>query len=106
MRVLLDESLPRRLRGEIPGHEVSTVPEMGWAGKTNGELLSLASGQFDVLLTADQGLEFQQNLTSLEVSIVILAGRTNRFDDLKPLVRKVLDVILNIGAGEVVRVTS
>ena len=57
MRVLLDECLPRALRRELPGHEVKTVGEAGWAGVTNGELLKLAAGHFDVLLTVDRSLE-------------------------------------------------
>ena len=59
MKLLLDESLPRRLKKELSQHDVTTVPERGWAGKTNGELLELASGSFDVSITADQGLEYQ-----------------------------------------------
>jgi hypothetical protein len=61
MRVLLDECLPRALRRELPGHEVKTVGEAGWAGVTNGELLTLAAGHFDVLLTVDRSLEYQQS---------------------------------------------
>ena len=62
MRVLLDECVPRALRDDIPGHEVKTVAEVGWAGVKNGELLRLAAGQFDLLLTVDRSLEYQQNL--------------------------------------------
>ena len=62
MRILLDESLPRRLIGELPGHTVSTVTENVWSALENGELLRAAAGSFDVFLTADQNLEYQQNL--------------------------------------------
>ena len=62
MRVLLDECLPRRLRAELTGHDVSTVPEMGWAGVQNGELLSLAAATFDVFLTVDSSIEYQQDV--------------------------------------------
>lgn len=72
MKLLLDESLPRRLKNELSQHEVTTVPERGWAGKTNGELLKLASGSFDVFITADQGLEYQQNLTNVEIAVIVL----------------------------------
>lgn len=65
MCVLLDECLPRRLKRELPDHEVRTAPEMGWAGVENGELLRLASGEFDVFITVDRSLEFQQNLSDL-----------------------------------------
>jgi hypothetical protein len=64
MRLLLDECMPRRLKQELFGHDVSTVQEMGWAGIKNGALLQLASGSFDALLTVDQGIEYQQNLFS------------------------------------------
>ena len=106
MRLLLDESLPRRLSQELRGHEVATVPEMGWAGKTNRELLSLARGQFDAFLTADQGLEFQLNLAETDVPIVVLAARANRFDDLKPLIPQVLSALEEVKPRKVVRVAT
>ena len=104
MRLLLDESLPRRLKQELRGHEVVTVPEMGWAAKTNGELLRLARGVFDGFLTADQNLEYQQTLSEADIRIVVLVAATNRFDDLKLLIPGVLDALDNIKPGEVVRV--
>jgi Domain of unknown function (DUF5615) len=60
MRILLDESLPRRLKGELLGHDVSTVVECGWSGVKNGKLLTLAADNFDVFVTADQNLQNQQ----------------------------------------------
>jgi len=65
MRILLDESLPRRLKTEFVGHEVATVAERGWSGVKNGELLTLAAERFDVFVTADQNLQYQQNLAAL-----------------------------------------
>jgi hypothetical protein len=65
MRVLLDECVPRALRKELPGHEVKTVAEAGWAGVRNGELLQLAAKQFDLLLTVDRNLEYQRTLQAL-----------------------------------------
>ena len=62
MRIQLDESLPRRLRGELSGHSVSTVTQRGWSGVENGELLRVAADDFDVFLTADQNIEYQQSL--------------------------------------------
>lgn len=67
MRVLLDECVPRALRNELPGHSVKTVAEAGWAGAKNGELLQLAAGQFDLLLTVDRNFEYQQNFAGLAV---------------------------------------
>src|SRR6266849_1991569 len=66
MRVLLDECVPRALRRELLGHEVKTVAEAGWAGVQNGELLQLAAKQFDLLLTVDRNLEYQQNFAGLD----------------------------------------
>ena len=60
MRVLLDECVPRALRNDLPGHEVKTVAELGWAGVRNGELLRRAAAAFDVLITVDRNLEYQQ----------------------------------------------
>ena len=61
MRILLDESIPRRLGPMLPGHEAATIAKIGWAGVRNGRLLALAATKFDVLLTADQNIEYQQN---------------------------------------------
>ena len=83
-----------------------TVPEMGWAGCANGELLSLARGQFDAFLTADQGLEFQLNLREGDVPIVVLAAQSNRFEDLRPLIPQVLSVLEDINPGVVIRVVT
>ena len=85
MRVLLDECLPRRLKFSIRGHYVQTVPEEGWAGKSNGELLSLANEEFDVFLTVDQNITAQRETASLALSVVILKALTNRLQDLEPL---------------------
>ncbi|HJR57822.1 MAG TPA: DUF5615 family PIN-like protein [Vicinamibacterales bacterium] len=93
MRVLLDECLPRRLKRELEGHEARTAPEMGWASKRNGELLALAVGQFDVFLTADRNLSYQQDPSSFDIAIVVLAARSNRLDDLRPLVPRVLQML-------------
>jgi predicted nuclease of predicted toxin-antitoxin system len=86
MRILLDESLPIELRDELPGHSVSTVREMGWSSLTNGELLLRAAARFDLFLTADQNLQYQQNLRTLPVAVAVLAARSNRIQDLKPLI--------------------
>jgi len=85
MRLLLDESLPRRLRDELIGHAVSTVPECGWSGVENGQLLSLAAARFDAFITADQNLQYQQNLKALPISVVVLVARDNRLESLRTL---------------------
>jgi hypothetical protein len=93
VRVLLDECLPRRLKRELVGHDVRTAPEMGWASKTNGELLTLAVGKFDVFLTADRNVSYQQDLSRFDIAIVVLVAASNRFEELRPLVPHILDVL-------------
>lgn len=83
MRILLDESLPRRLRGVFTGHDVVTVVEAGWSGVKNGELLQLASTHFDLFVTADQNVQFQQNLDALPIAVAVLVARDTRFDSLR-----------------------
>ncbi len=77
---------------------------MGWAGKKNGELLSLAQGHFDVFVTVDRNLSFQQNLPALGVAVVVLSAATNRLADLRPLAPKLLQTLTNITRGTVVTV--
>lgn len=84
MRILLDESVPGRFGSFLTGHTSVTVQRRGWAGIKNGRLLALAAGEFDVLLTADKGMEYQQNLATLPVAIPIVLTRSNRIEDLAP----------------------
>src|SRR6266851_4798337 len=100
MRILLDECVPRRLRRELPGHDVRTVPEMGWAGKKNGELLQLMTGQgFEVFLTVDQNLRYQQNLQAAAVALVVLVAASNRLADLVPLMPSVQAALGAVSPG-------
>jgi predicted nuclease of predicted toxin-antitoxin system len=97
MRILLDESVPIRLGPLLIGHEAVSVQKRGWSGIKNGKLLTIASGEFDVLLTADKGIEYQQNLATLPIAVVIVLARSNRMEDLAPLmpsVLKALDVVV------------
>src|SRR5436305_14802492 len=94
MRVLLYECVPKRLRRALAGHAVRTVPQEGWAGKKNGELLGLMSAAgFEVLLTVDQGVPHQQNLAAARVAVVVMVGPSNQLADLAPLVPGVLTVL-------------
>lgn len=86
MHLLLDESLPRRLRDHLPGHDVVTVVEAGWGGVRNGDLLRLAAAQYDAFITADRNLRHQQNLSALPVAVVVLAAPSNELSCLLPLV--------------------
>lgn len=88
-KVLLDECIDRRLLRELTGHDVYTSPDMGWAGLKNGDLLTNAEKDFDVFLTVDRNLAFQQNLPQFEIAVLVLHGRSNRLNDLLPLVPKI-----------------
>ena len=105
MKILLDESLPKPLAREFFGYHVDTVVGKGWAGKKNGALLRLAEGEFDVFITADQNLQYQQNLKGYKIAVVILAHGPNRLDNLKPLVPKVIKMIKDLKKSEVIRVS-
>ena len=104
MRVLLDESLPRRLKQELPEHEVTTVPEAGWAGTKNGDLLRLAEPEFEVFVTMDRQLPFQQNLAGLDLCIIILAARSNDIADLRALAQKLRSAVSAATPGQLVTV--
>ena len=95
MRLLLDESVPRPLRTSFPAaYEVRTVPQMGWAGTGNGALLALAADNgFDALLTVDRGFAHQQNLDDLALPVIIMLATTNRPEELRPAVPRVIDVL-------------
>jgi hypothetical protein len=103
-RILLDECLPRDLKRHLEDHDTKTVPEAGWASKENGELLALAASDFDVFVTVDRNLSFQQNLSNLEIAVVVLVARGNRLVDLEPLVPGLLRAVSTIERGQVVRV--
>jgi predicted nuclease of predicted toxin-antitoxin system len=93
MRILLDESLPYDLARLILDHQVSTVRHEGWSSVKNGKLLALAATKFDVFITADQNLEFQQNLALLPIAVVVLVARKNRVQDLEPLLPQLAEVL-------------
>ena len=104
MRILLDESLPRPLRLTLIGHEVSTVRDESWTSLTNGMLLRQAAEHFDALLTADQNVEFQQNLAILPISVVVLVADSNRLESLEPLIPDVLEALKILKPRTLIRV--
>lgn len=106
MRVLLDESLPHRLKSRIAGHSVATLADAGWLGKKNGELLRLAEGPFDVFVTLDAQIPAQQNLANLRLGIVILRPRSSDLEDLLPLVPELLRALDQDVAGRVLRIPA
>ncbi len=93
MRVFLDECVDRRLARDIVGHEVKTARDQGWTGLANGQLLGLVSESFDVFVTVDRNLSFQQNLPSFSIAVIVLRARTNRLADLRLLVPELLAAI-------------
>ena len=95
MKLLLDESIPRKLKSYFPDRFiVSTVPQMGWAGTKNGKLLALAADDnFSVLITSDRGMEYQQNLASLPITIIVLSAYRTRVADLSPLIPQVVELL-------------
>ncbi len=106
MRILIDECLPAALKGNLNalGHESQTVRQAGFGSKKNGELLTLAEGRWDVLLTSDRNIKYQQNMTGRSVSILILGAKTNRMKDLLPLMSACAQALLSMQAGRVVEV--
>lgn len=106
MRLLLDESLPWRLARLLEGHQVSSVQRAGWAGVKNGELLKLASTSYDAFITADQNLQYQQNLSNLPLSVFVLAAHSTALVDLAPLVPELLVRLQSHSAKSVVRISG
>ena len=105
MDVLLDECVDRRLARHIVGHQIQTVPRMGWAGKRNGELLSLAAAQFDVFITVDRSLPKQHNIAQYDLAVVILVAISNRLADLQPLVPRLLAKLNSVKPGEAIEIS-
>lgn len=106
MRVLIDECLPAGLKESLAalGHKCETVRRVGYGAKKNGELLSLMEGQWDVLLTNDRNIKYQQNISGRNVSILILCAKSNRIKDLLPLMPACAQALLSLVPGSVVEV--
>jgi len=105
MHVLLDEQLPRQLAREIGGHDVSTVQQCGGAGLQNGALIRVAADAgFDVLVTADRNLQFQQNLSQSRIGIILLIAPSNALEDLLPLVPSLLTAIPKSRSDQLLRI--
>ena len=102
MRVLLDECTPRFLKYRLPSQLVSTVQEMGWAGLKNGDLLAAADGHFDLFITTDKNLRFQQNLKKYSLAVVLLPS--NRMSVVVNLITEIEAALATIKPGELVEV--
>jgi len=105
VRLLLDECVPRPLKRELTGHDVSTVVERGWSSKRNTELLRLMLAEgFEGFLTVDQNVPFQQNVAASGIAVLVVVARTNRLKELRPLVPGILDALRRVKPGQVIRV--
>ena len=102
MKVLLDECVTHYLKRDFAAHEVLTVAEAGFKGLKNGRLLQAASGQYDVLVTVDQNLQYQQNLKTLAIAVVVLNANRSTYPMLKLLMPQVLEILEKIEPGELV----
>jgi predicted nuclease of predicted toxin-antitoxin system len=106
VRILLDECVDWRLGRDVVGHDVKTVRQMGWESFTNGRLLALAEQSFDVFVTADANLRFQQTLEGRPLRVVVLRPRRNRLAELRPLVPRLLGMLPTLAAGSVTTIAA
>jgi hypothetical protein len=105
VKILLDECMPKDLRKHFVEHDCQTVPQAGLAGKKNGELLTLAEKSgWQVLVTMDQGMPHQQNLSGRTISLAIIRAPSNRLPDLLPHVPAILEALPSLKPGEVIQI--
>ena len=102
MKVLLDECVTRYLKRDFIGHEVLTAEEAGLKGLKNGRLLQAASGEYEVLVTVDQNLQYQQNLKHFSVAVIVLKAQRSTYAILKPLMPQVLEALEKIKPGDLI----
>lgn len=106
MKLLLDECLPRKLKNALAGQDVKTVPEMRWAGIENGELLPLIESVFDVFITIDGNMRYQQNMSGRSFALIVLNAQDNTIDTLLPLMPQVLTALPSIVPGQIVKIAA
>jgi predicted nuclease of predicted toxin-antitoxin system len=104
MRVILDECLPRRLIRDLHDHVVTTVPRQGWASRKNGELLRLVQTDFDVFITMDKSMENQQNLTNIQICIVVLHAVNSRYETIFPLIPQMRSALAQAKPGSIIHI--
>ena len=104
MKILIDENLPRKLAGHLQGHDCRTVAECGWSGTKNGALLVLADPLFDVLLTLDKNIPYQQDLMTVRIALLIIRARSNRIQDLLAVIPECLATLERLQPRQVARV--
>ena len=103
MRILIDECLPRELTAALVGHDVSTVPQEGWAGLKNGRLLKTISGRFEVFITVDKRIELEHPIPE-DLAVITVRARSNRIQDLLPPVPDILKAVKDTKPGRSTRV--
>ncbi len=101
MKILIDECLPRRLARDLNRYYVTTVPRQGWAGKNDSDLIRIAEGEFDIFITLDSNLIFQQNLEIKNIAIIVLRAVNSRYETLQPLIADTLNAIDAARPGKV-----
>ena len=99
MNILLDECVPARFARSLVGHAVTTVSKHGWSGIKNGELLELAEKEFDLFITVDRKISTQQDLTKFKIPVLLIRARTNRLEDIRPLVPELLKTLDRVTTG-------
>lgn len=106
MKILLDECVPKTLKSKlsVEGHQCSTVPEAGLGGAANGELLRQAEVNFDVFLTLDKGIHYQQNLANYKIAIVLIRTKSSRVADILPHIPACLAALQSIRPGQIIQV--
>jgi len=106
MKILLDHCIDWRLGRSLPSHQIKSSQEMGWEGLKNGKLLAAAGASFEVLLTVDQNIKAEQNLSALPISVIVLIANSNRLRDLLPLVPSVETVLTTIRPGQLIEIRA
>jgi predicted nuclease of predicted toxin-antitoxin system len=104
VKLLLDECIDWRLARELPGHDVKSARQMGWSSVKNGELMKLAATAFDAFVTVDRNLSFQQHLSNLPISVVVLRCYSNRLSELKALVPELMAALPNLPERQVMMI--
>lgn len=100
MKILFDACCPRKLRFFLPPHEIATAQDRGWAELRNGQLLELAQHEFDVLLSIDANIEYQQRLTEFDIALIVLRSLTGRLEELEQLMPDCLKALECIQPGD------
>jgi hypothetical protein len=107
LRVLLDENVDQRLKRTFDEqHEVSTVPERGWAGKKKSDLLEAAGKEFDAFVTTHRGIPHQQNLSRFDLAVIVLEAKSNSFEDLASLMDRINAALGGVIPGEAIRIRA